>query len=363
MSIEPWLQEKSLAALKDAAKLIDLANDPETADWYAKALRRRGQSLVASLLPLVTTLFEADDAAMTPKQVSGISEGGSFALAKWCKQNRVGDPRDIADNLIRYRQGEREARSESDDQESPRAEDSLGVSAPGKRAARRMLIRSDDKRGLPLKTAVFGGMAYRMLRDTWPPTAVELMLWLLSRLEQSEFADVVTVSPKFLPGDIGTSPEAITEAYDWLYERGCIERIQDADVTDQNQLALRLVVEGVNESREPAPHRPETFGFPGYMINGRRAEWCFIDVPVTSSAAEALAGWRDRSASLDELQGALQRAFGDEQVVCELRLVGARGARQVHVKLRALPDRDEELLVRRATEITERWLQERYSGG
>jgi hypothetical protein len=129
MSIEPWLQEKSLAALKEAAKLVDLANEPETADWYAKTLRRRGESLVASLLPVVSTLFEADDEAMIPEQVSAVSEGGSFALAKWCKQNRVGDPRDIADNLIRHGQGARRAQSGSNGQRSPRTEDSLDVSA------------------------------------------------------------------------------------------------------------------------------------------------------------------------------------------------------------------------------------------
>ena len=35
----PWLQEKSLAALQEAARLVDLANEPDTTSWYERKLK------------------------------------------------------------------------------------------------------------------------------------------------------------------------------------------------------------------------------------------------------------------------------------------------------------------------------------
>lgn len=63
-----WLQEKSLAALKESAKLIDLANEPDTTKWYQKELKRRGSALVGRLIPIIALLHQAGDEAASYKE-------------------------------------------------------------------------------------------------------------------------------------------------------------------------------------------------------------------------------------------------------------------------------------------------------
>ena len=44
----PYLAEKSLIALQEAARLVDLANEPGTAEWYAQELRGRAERIRAA---------------------------------------------------------------------------------------------------------------------------------------------------------------------------------------------------------------------------------------------------------------------------------------------------------------------------
>lgn len=45
----PWIKEKALAALHDAARFVDLANEPDTTTWYARRLREPEADAVSEL--------------------------------------------------------------------------------------------------------------------------------------------------------------------------------------------------------------------------------------------------------------------------------------------------------------------------
>jgi hypothetical protein len=59
----PWLQEKTLRALEEATRLVDLANERDTSAWYAKELKLRAHALISRLAPVVALVHESPDAA------------------------------------------------------------------------------------------------------------------------------------------------------------------------------------------------------------------------------------------------------------------------------------------------------------
>jgi len=55
----PWLKEKTLACLRDAAELVDLANESDTTPWYSRRLRRAASPLIGRLAPMALLVHGA----------------------------------------------------------------------------------------------------------------------------------------------------------------------------------------------------------------------------------------------------------------------------------------------------------------
>ncbi len=55
----PWLQEMTLRALQAAVNLVDVANEPDATDWYARTLRQSAMAVVGRLAPVVALLYRA----------------------------------------------------------------------------------------------------------------------------------------------------------------------------------------------------------------------------------------------------------------------------------------------------------------
>ena len=265
----PWLQEKALRALQEAARLADLAAEPDTSAWYAKELRLRAAALAGRLAPVCALLYGAGQEAAEYDEWKGIVESGSFGLAGWCKRWEIADPAAIGRaSLVEER--------EQDEVEAKGVELSAG------------LLSADDSEGLSLRMQIYSGMALRLLSTDMPEPARRIILWLLARLEYSDLADVSELSRRFLPADIGCQAEETEQAYRWLYEYGFIERVDAAATEKPDRLALRLVVPGINDSKHRPEYRKEHFGFPGDFVGGQRTMGNILDVPLSEAAERAL---------------------------------------------------------------------------
>ncbi|MDZ4834219.1 MAG: hypothetical protein SGJ27_10620 [Candidatus Melainabacteria bacterium] len=109
------------------------------------------------------------------------------------------------------------------------------------------------------------------LNDTNPELsdhARKMMLWMTGSLWLSDPPDMVAVSKRFLPTDLGVTPQQAQEAYRLLHEEGLIERVADDDEST-DRLRLRLVAQGLNDSKHAATCEEVVFGYPGARINGK----------------------------------------------------------------------------------------------
>lgn len=244
----PWIREKTLAATADAARLVDLANEPDTTAWYSRALREHASRLLGRLVPLTVLVHDAPGEAAEGDAWQPIVERGSLALARWMKDSGIEDwPAQVG--LTEPRDGDQDDKSEVIEPE---------------------IISAEDQRAVLHKLEIYASLCRRMLREELEPGAQRLLLWLLGDLYLSPLADVVAVSRRFLPGDLGLQHDETLAAYRSLYEKGFIERVDHLPNLRPEALALRLLVPGWNESKHAAPYRPEVFGFEGDFVAGQR---------------------------------------------------------------------------------------------
>jgi hypothetical protein len=334
----PWLQEKTLSALTTAAHLADLANEPDTTAWYAKTLRGEAQSLVARLAPVVAFLHEAGSDAATHAEWEPIAEGGSLALARWCKKWKIADPRTAGMGAVasEWEDADREAKAE-------------GEALPA-----RSVERTD---GAFIKLEVYGALTGRLLDEDLPSASHRLLTFLLHRLWHSRFADAVAISQRFLPGDTGLEPEETAAAYRDLYDRGMLDPVEAEDGKDQR--VWRLVVEGINESKHRLPFSDASFGYPGARIDGQRTMGNIILVELTEAMTSALTWWGSAE-NLLEMSADLQQKLGENRVFIEsVESKEFSGKRRVEVRLRYLPGEDETVLRGQVQIMVEAWLRER----
>lgn len=292
----PWLQEKTLAALQDAARLVDVAKEPDTTAWYAKTLLASAEALIGRLAPVVA-LHGVGSEAAGHESWGAISEGGSFALARWCKEWDIPDPR-VAGLGVIADAWDLEDRLEKDD------------------TVTQELLPADTERGIRVKLELFSQMAFRMATGDLSPGEQRLLSWLLYHLRLSSYADVSQVSKRFLPTDLGLSREETADAYHGLNGRGLIERIEHQDDQDTDNLAIRLV-SSETASKHPLPYRAEVFGFEGSRIRGLPTIGQSFLVRIPEASGTALARWLSAAPVFDDLRVALQEAVGSERVFIE----------------------------------------------
>ncbi len=337
----PWLQEKTLKALEDAARLVDLANEPDTTPWYAKTLKERATALIVRLAPVVVYVHGAGKEAANQEEWQGIARGGSFALGAWCKRWDIANPAAVALGALAEEREEAEA-----DEKALTAEQPIAEASPG--GGRRL--------------SIYGAVTGTLIHADLSEPARRLMLWVLSRLWLSEHDDTAVVSRRFLPGDIGCSAEDTAAAYRMLSERRMLERVDGLKGVGPDSLALRVIVEGLNESKHPAEFREETFGFPGQFIDGKPTIANILTVPLPEHLGAALARWFGRAT--DDETGALAKHLqavldAGRALVEKVELRGGTDTPFLSVRLRQLMGDSDEDLRRVLVHAAEAWLRTR----
>jgi hypothetical protein len=188
-----------------------------------------------------------------------------------------------------------------------------------------------------------------------------LLLWLLGDLWLADPPDIVGVSRRFLPTDIGVARDEAGSAYKELYDRGLIERV-DSNATEErlDRLSLRLVVRGLNDSKHAALYRDEDFGYPGARIAGKvtSGQGKFIRLPDTLSAM--LGRWFKQDQQLGELRDFLQAQMGEEKMDVEQAEVKFRDDKPALLVLFRYPlDAELKPLERDLSEYAEQWFKQK----
>lgn len=339
-----YLQEKSLSSLQVAVELIDLAREPDTTPWYQRKLKEIGGALIGRLVPMVVFVHGVERQAAAWDEWKPLLDGGSFAFGAWCKKWDIADPMSVAFGAIVAPRSDAET------------EDRLAE-------IMREVTGGDDLEEEQRRFHVYGAMMTRLLYDGLPPGAQRLLLWLLRDLRFASCGDVVVVSRRYLPSDIGLSPAETKEACRTLYERGLIERV-DQIGTDEctDALALRLVVEGMNDSRHPPAYRDEDFGFAGACMGGKPTIGNIKRVTLSESLAAAFQRWFSEGQGLNDLKESLQAGLVAERVfIQEIWAETRPSGLGIVVQCRYPPDEDEARLDQEITTAAESWLRERLT--
>ncbi len=294
----PWLAEKSLAALKEAVQLVDLANEPDTTPWYEKNLKHLASSLIGRLAPMVAFTHQTDETAVKYEEWKPICERGTFALAAWCKKWKVEDPHAFLQQVLA---------EEMDESELIEKLNSPEEAKPEKNEA-----DSDS-----IKVWIYGSMMMRLMDKSLPIGSVRLLQWLLFGLRTSEYAATVIVNKKFLPTDIDLSIEETKAAYRDLYERGLIQRTTIPGIHSE-ALALCFVVSGVtDDNKHPAVFHEEEFGAPGIRIVGKPTTGNLLTLRIPAPLGALIHSWPTAGENRAALKLSLQEHIGEDRIYIE----------------------------------------------
>lgn len=288
----PYLAEKSLLALREAARLVDLANEPDTAEWYAKELRARAERMISRLVLVVGVAYQTGPEAVQRDAWAGIVERGSFALAKWCKEFDIEHPMQREFGLVV---------DPDEEAEVPEASKLVGSET---------LVPMDAEQGAWVRIQVYGTLCRTLADDELTRGERRLLAWLLSSLQFASYADIAEISRRFLPRDIDCPHEETVAAYRGLWDRGLIRRVDG--LCEEDRLALRLIAGGLNNPKNTIDYRDEDFGREGDWINGKRTTISRIHVELPETLATVLARWRVDYIGLREH---LQERVGVHRVV------------------------------------------------
>lgn len=337
-----WIREKSLKSLEITASLVDLANEPDTTQWYSKNIKRIASSLIHRLAPMVALFYSLGQEGADSKEWEDIAERGSFAFIKFCKKWHIVDPRKISPIII-PKQG--------------KADDSEDKSETIKQD-----ISFADNKNNYLKLMIYSRMSLKMVHDTLTVPARKILAWSLYLLELSDYADIVVLSKTFLPTDINCSADEVKEGYKFLYEMGLIEKVDGLDIRDDD-IAIRLILEGYNDSKHPIPYQNEKFGAPGIRIAGKPTMGNMVLVEFSDSLNKAM-DWLSKSPEkIFELKKIIQEKLGQDNVYIEkLNLnenqVSDKNTKKIlTVHLRCPYNTDDSKLENEINKIVKNWIK------
>jgi hypothetical protein len=240
----PWLIEKTALALDEAARLVDLANEPDTNAWYREQLKRAAAHMIGRLAPVVGVLCDHPEAASTPDKWEPIAEGGTPAVRAWIEEHELeGDLGDLMATTPPY------------------VSTPYAVAHDRAERIEKPPIPSDVANRAGIQARLLRGCASWLLRNEVPSATRRLLLWIMSMLEGSEYVDIVTLSRRFLANDIGATRAETEEAYRTLCESGILE-LADYVPAPENAdcFCVRLTTLGDNESKYPRLYVPQDFG-------------------------------------------------------------------------------------------------------
>ena len=293
-----WLREKSLVTLEIAASLVDLANESDTTPWYAKNLKEIATGLIAQLGPMVALFYGLGQECVKEEGWHDIGERGTFALVKWCKKWKIKNPYKFVNNLT--------PKERTVDEVSEKSQE-----------IKKEIGQVDERENDVIKLEIYRIMSFQMLNDELSEASKRILSWLLFHLSLSSPPDIVSISKKFLPTDIRCTPKKTKEGYRLLYEKGLIEKIDCANLREDD-IALKLVVEGMNDSKHPKPYdENEMFGHPGIRIGGEFTTGNIFTITFEGKLKKALSWLSGESKKLDELKLFLQNEIDKNKVYIE----------------------------------------------
>jgi hypothetical protein len=338
-----WLREKSLAALESAVKLVDLANEADTTAWYRKKLRNIAHHLIARLLPMTALFHNVPEQGVEDDQWKGIVENGTFELVKWCNRWKVANPYHFTESLTAVPRDESEI---TEKRESVQPD----------------ITECDNEPGRDLKLSIYQHMALQMLHFDLSDPTKRLLSWALFHLYTSEYADIVILNKSFLPTDIGCSIQETADAYRELYQKGLIEKVEGLK-TIESSIALRLVVEGLNESKHSIPFKEEVFGMEGLRIGGEPTTGNIVHLTFDKNRNKYLEWLSVSPAKMQQLHGFLQQTIGADNVYIEKIkvLTGTDGPGEsnvLEIKLRYPLSADDRSVEHQLEVIAEKWIRE-----
>lgn len=247
--------------------MVDLANEADTTRWYARRLRRTASGLISRLAPLTLFVHRADQKSLEDSEWNAIAKHGTLALAAWCERWGIAGAKFLGQSPLLDDDDD-----DGDDDKAATPED-------------HPVVNDDLTRTLDRRLELMGLMARRMLNEELPDGARRLLLLLLGHLRYSPHMDIVLVSKRFLPGDIGVSPAEAADACRALYVREFIERVEALSEATGDALALRLLVEvsTIASMRPPTARRPSAFQALGSAESGPWATSSSCLCPPSSS--------------------------------------------------------------------------------
>jgi len=337
----PWMQEKLLSALQAAAATIDVANEPDTTPWYRDKLRSLGDALLTRLMPVTALVFGLPQEAVAPEEWSPAVREGTLGLARWCKKWDIADPRQIGFGALATLKNEDEVEEKA----------AVSGKAPD--------VHDECAE---FRSLLYSHLVRRLVDSQLSDPAHRFLAWALAGLRMSDFEDVCVLSKRFLPTDIGCSREETTAAYRELYEEGIIERVDGIPNLRADSIALRVVVQGVNESKHPGEYRDEVFGFEGARVGGQLTRGNILSVRLTKPAQKALR-WIRNTDDLAELAGVLQDLLGKDKVFIEKVTIDAPPHLEelvLSAHIRVPFDANEKELEVNIAVSADKWIQERF---
>jgi hypothetical protein len=247
----PWLIEKTSIALAEVARLVDLANEPDTNAWYREALKAAAYPMVGRLAPVVAVLCDRPETADEPRKWEAIAQGGTPALRTWVTEH--GLERDIGDCVGTV----------GPFQSTPHA-----IAHDRAERIEKPPIPADVANRAAIQARLQAHCARWLFRHDPPEPARRLLLWIMSGLDLGEYVDVVALSRTFLASDLDATSAEASEAYRVLCEAGVLERADYLPAPENSDSFLvRVTLLGDNETKYPRPFQPEAFG------PGRKDGW------------------------------------------------------------------------------------------
>jgi hypothetical protein len=251
----PWLIEKTAIALGEAARLVDLANEPDTNAWYRQALKAAAFPVIGRLAPVVAVLCDRPETANEPSKWEPIAEGGTAALRAWIAQHDL--EREIGDCVSST---------------GPRLSTPHAIAHDRNERIEKPPIPSDVANRESIQARLLSNCAGWLLRHDPPQSTRRLVLWIMARLDGGEYVDVITLSRSLLATEIDATSAEAGEAYRTLCEAGVLERADYLPPPENPDcFRVRVALLGDNETKYPREYHPETFG-PGRK-DGWRPSW------------------------------------------------------------------------------------------
>ncbi|MBL9027452.1 MAG: hypothetical protein JNL21_34995 [Myxococcales bacterium] len=249
-----WLIEKTAIALDEAARLVDLANEPDTNAWYRTRLTETARCLIARLAPVLGVLCDRPDAANEPGKWEPIVERGVAGLIAWVEENELSD-------LIGW----------VISKHPPRLSRPHEVALRAERVDKPPFPKDVEDRAW-IKLQLVASCTRWLRRRELSSATRELMLWIMAQLELAEYVDVVTLSRTFLADDIGATAAETETAFRTLWEAGVIEPVDYLPVPARaDSFHVRVALLGDNGTKYPVPYVPQSFR-PGRK-DGRQPAW------------------------------------------------------------------------------------------